>query len=168
MLDRLTGTPVAVFDAAWTLLLANPLYVALMGEWRDEERNAVWRSFLGSGDRVRHTPQSRAALEVAHVAGLRATATRYPADEGVRRLIAELRASSRRFAGLWETGAVGEPEASRKTIDHPHLGSLTLDCDVLSVASSDLRIMIFTAEPESQDAERLELLAVLGTQTLVG
>ena len=28
MLDRLTGTPVAVYDAAWTLLVANPLYAA--------------------------------------------------------------------------------------------------------------------------------------------
>ena len=45
---------------------------------------------------------------------------------------------------------------------------MTLDCDVLSVAGSDLRIMIYTAEPGTQDAERLALLAVLGTQTLVG
>lgn len=58
LLDRLTGTPVAVSDAAWTLLLANPLYVALMGERHGNERNAVWRNFLGSGNsRVRHTPE---------------------------------------------------------------------------------------------------------------
>lgn len=58
LLDRLTGTPVAVSDAAWTLLLANPLYVALMGERHGNERNAVWRNFLGSGSgRVRHTPE---------------------------------------------------------------------------------------------------------------
>jgi hypothetical protein len=31
-----------------------------------------------------------------------------------------------------------------------------------------LRIMIYTAEPGTQDAERLELLAVLGTPALVG
>nr|WP_232291957.1 hypothetical protein [Frankia sp. QA3] len=40
--------------------------------------------------------------------------------------------------------------------------------DVLSVAGSDLRIMIYTAEPGTRDAERLALLAVLGTQALVG
>src|SRR3954451_14449456 len=61
MLDRLTGTPVAVSDAAWTLLLANPLYTALMGEYRGNDRNAVWRNFLGSGSRVRYTPQTRHA-----------------------------------------------------------------------------------------------------------
>ena len=48
------------------------------------------------------------------------------------------------------------------------VGPLTLDCDVLSVAGSDLRIMIDTAEPGTEDGERLALLTVLGTQELVG
>jgi transcriptional regulator with XRE-family HTH domain len=168
MLDRLTGTPVAVFDAAWTLLLANPLYVALMGEWHGNDRNAVWRNFLGSGSRVRHTPRSRRALEAAQVAGLRASASRYPADQRLRRLVAELRANSGRFAELWDSGGVDQPEGSCKTVDHPRVGALTLDCDLLSVAGCDLRIMIYTAEPGTRDAEQLALLAVLGTQTLVG
>jgi hypothetical protein len=166
MLDRLTGTPVAVSDATWTLLLANPLYTALMGQRHGNERNAVWRNFLGSGGRVRHTPESWRALEAAQVSELRTTASRYPADQRLRRLIAELRANSDRFAELWDSGAVGRHEASRKTVDHPQVGALTLDCDVLSVAGSDLRIMIYTAEPGTQDAERLALLGVLGTQEL--
>jgi transcriptional regulator with XRE-family HTH domain len=168
MLDRLAGTPVAVSDAAWTLLLANPLYTALMGEYRGNDRNAVWRNFLGSGSRVRYSPQTRHALEVEQVSGLRATANRYPADQRVRRLVAELRAKSDRFAELWDSGAMGRHELSTKTIDHPQVGPVTLDCDVLSVAGSDLRIMIYTAEPGTEDAERLALIAVLGTQTLVG
>ena len=168
MLDRLAGTPVAVSDASWTLLLANPMYTALMGEYHGNERNAVWRTFLGSGGRVRHTPQSRRELETAQVAGLRETARRYPADRRLPRLIAELRANSERFAELWDSGAVGRYVVSRKSIDHPQAGTQTLDSDILSVAGSDLRIMIYTAEPGTQDAERLSLLAVLGTQNLVG
>ncbi|MFC9843979.1 helix-turn-helix transcriptional regulator [Streptomyces sp. NPDC060223] len=166
MLDRLTGTPVAVSDAAWTLLLANPLYVALMGEYHGNDRNAVWRNFLGSGNRVRHTPEALRTLEATQVAELRATANRYPADQRLRRLITELRTNSARFAELWDSGAVGRPESSRKTIDHPQVGPLTLDCDVLSVAGCDLRIMIYTAEPGTEDAERMALVGVLGTQTL--
>ncbi|WP_328581583.1 helix-turn-helix transcriptional regulator [Streptomyces sp. NBC_00370] len=168
LLDRLAGTPVAVFDASWTQLLANPLYTALMGERRGDERNGVWRNFLGSGSRVRHTPESLRALETAQVAELRAAQSHYPADRRLRRLIAELRANSARFAELWDAGAVGHIEASRKTVDHPRVGPLTLDCDVLSVAGSDVRIMIYTAEPGTADAERLALLGVLGTQSLVG
>ncbi|MET0474604.1 MAG: helix-turn-helix domain-containing protein, partial [Mycobacterium sp.] len=71
MLDRLTTTPVAVFDAAATLLLASPLYTALMGEQLGNERNAVWRNFLGAGSRVRHTPESLRELQSAQVAALR-------------------------------------------------------------------------------------------------
>ena len=102
------------------------------------------------------------------VADLRAATARYPADQQLRRLIADLRANSDRFAELWDSGAVGRHEAARKTIDHPQVGPLTLDCDVLTVAGSDLRIIIYTAEPGTEDAERLALLTVLGTQALVG
>lgn len=167
MLDRLTGTPVAVSDATWTLLLANPLYTALMGERHGRERNGAWRAFLGSGDRVRHTPESRRALQVAVTADLRTAATRYPADQRLRTLIADLRTNSPRFAELWDSAAIGHHHSSRKTIDHPHVGPITLDCDTLTVTGTDLRIMLYTAEPETADAERLELLAVLGSQPLV-
>jgi hypothetical protein len=137
-----------------------------MGEYHGNDRNAVWRNFLGSGNRVRHTPEALRTLEATQVAELRATANRYPADQRLRQLITELRTNSTRFAELWDSGAVGRPEASRKTIDHPQVGPLTLDCDVLSVAGSDLRIMIYTAEPGTEDAERMALVGVLGTQAL--
>jgi DNA-binding XRE family transcriptional regulator len=171
LLDRMTGTPVGVYDAAWTLLMANPPYAALMGDpsgWRGNERNGVWRHFLGPGTRARHTPESLRAFEAALVADLRAAAGRYPADQRLRRLVAELRANSDRFTELWDSGAVGRHESAHKTIEHPHVGPVTLDCDVLTVAGSDLRIMIYTAEPGTEDAERLALLITLGTQALVG
>jgi transcriptional regulator with XRE-family HTH domain len=171
VLDRLTGTPVAVYDASWTLLLANPPYAALMGDPpgpHDDERNGVWRHFLGPGTSVHRTPEALRAYETALVSDLRSAAAQYPADPRLRKLIADLRADSARFAALWESGAVSRREAAPKTIDHPRVGSLTLDCDVLTVAGSDLRIMIYTAEPGTEDAERLALLTVIGTQTLVG
>ncbi|OAH11968.1 helix-turn-helix transcriptional regulator [Streptomyces jeddahensis] len=170
LLDRLTETPVAVFDAYWTLLVANAPYAALMGDpsaRRGNERNGVWRHFLGPGTGARRTPQTQRDHEAALVADLRAAAERYPADRRLQRLIADLRAGSERFAELWDAGATGRHEASRKTIDHPQVGPVTLDCDVLTVAGSDLRIMVYTAEPGTEDAERLALLTVLGTQDLV-
>ncbi|MFF0183843.1 helix-turn-helix transcriptional regulator [Streptomyces sp. NPDC005244] len=170
LLDRLTGTPVAVYDAAWNLLLANPLYAALLGDpsgWRGNERNGVWRNFAGPGSRVRHTPEERRTFEATLAADLRVTASRYPADQRLRRLIADLRAASDRFAELWDSGAVAHHEAARKTVDHPRVGAVTLDCDVLGVAGTDLRIMLYTAEPGTEDAERVALLGVLGTQALV-
>ncbi|MES5820308.1 helix-turn-helix transcriptional regulator [Streptomyces sp. RG80] len=171
LLDRLVGTPVGVSDAAMTLLVVNPLYAALMGDpsgLRGFERNGVWRNFLGAPGRVRHTPDERRAFESGMVAELRATAGRYPADRQLRGLIAELRAKSKRFAELWDAGVVGRLEVSRKTIEHPLVGPLTLDCDLLRVDGSDLHVLVYSAEPGTEAAEKLELLSVVGTQSLTG
>lgn len=171
LLDRLVDTPVGVSDAAMTLLVANPMYAALLGDPSDRrgfERNGVWRNFLGAPGRVRHAPEERRAFEIGAVAELRATASRYPADSQLRRLIEELRAGSARFTELWDAGVVGRLEASRKTIEHPQVGLLTLDCDLLRVEGNDLHILVYSAEPGTEDAEKLELLSVLGTQSLVG
>ncbi|MET0473502.1 MAG: hypothetical protein ABW001_02580 [Mycobacterium sp.] len=61
----------------------------------------------------------------------------------------------------------GECRAGHKVIDHPDVGAITLDCDTLIVAADDLRITIYTAEPETEDAERLALAIVVGTQALI-
>lgn len=172
LLDRFANTPVAVLDATNTLLVANAPYDALMGATsglRGVERNAVWRNLVGPGSRALLSPAERADLQARLVGDLRLTAARYSADRGLRRLVAELSALSPRFVELWDSGdADSRPDpARRKTIDHPAVGHITLDCDTLVVASDDLRIMIYTAEPGTEDADRLALAIVLGTQSLV-
>ena len=169
MLDRLSGTPVAVYDATWTILLANQPYAALMGDpsgWRGVERNGVWRHFIGPGSRARHTPEGLRDFESTLVGDLRAATARYPQDPRLQRLVAHLRADSPRFAELWDAGAIGHHESARKTIDHPHLGPIHVDCDILTVEGSDLRVMVYTAAPGTEDADHLALLTVLGTQSL--
>jgi hypothetical protein len=167
LLDQLSGTPVSVYDAGWTLLAWNPLWAALVGDpagTRGRDRNVLWRHFTGAPGPVTHTPQDEPRFEASAVADLRAAAARYPRDAGLRDLVAGLRAASPRFAQLWDSRAVGAHERDRKTVHHPELGPVTVDCDVLTVAGSDLRVVAFTAAPGSEDADKLRLLAVLGTQ----
>jgi transcriptional regulator with XRE-family HTH domain len=172
LLDRLAHTPVAVFDATWTLLIANAPYDALMGPttaWQGNERNSVWRNLVGPGTRAVHTPEQRAEFEAGLVADLRLTAARYSADQRLKQLTRELAAASPRFAELWESAAPAphHDPGRRKIIEHPDVGRIALDCDTLIVAADDIRIMIYTAEPDTEDAERLSLAIVLGTQSLV-
>lgn len=172
LLDRLAGTPVAVLDAAGRLLVANAPYEALMGEcssWRGIERNAVWRHLIGPGSRTLHTPEEQANFEALLVADLRLTAARYPTDSALRRLVSQLAAQSLRFVELWDSVEHDlrlEP-SKRKIVAHPPVGLIALDCDALVVAADDLRIVVYTAEPGTEDAERLALAVVIGTQTLV-
>jgi hypothetical protein len=170
LLDRLSGNPVAVYDALWNLIDANAAYEALTGAsaWRGIERNGVWRNLLGPGPAAVHTPEQRREQVEGLVADLRLTAARYPADPRVRRLVAELRAQSPRFVELWDAADLRphEDRSRHKYFDHPEVGRIGLDCDTLIVAGDDLRIMVYSAEPGSEDAERLALAIVLGTQTL--
>jgi hypothetical protein len=45
------------------------------------------------------------------------------------------------------------------------VGLITLDCYVLTVAGSDLRLIVYTAPPGSDDARALALLGAVGLQT---
>lgn len=172
LLDRLANTPVAVYDATWTLVVANAPYDALMGQttsWRGIERNSVWRNLVGPGTRAVHAPEERAVFEAGLVADLRLTAARYPADQRLKQLIRDLSARSPRFVELWESGVPEQHQdfGRHKVIDHPDVGRIALDCDTFIVAADDLRIMMYTAEPDTEDAERLALAIVLGTQSLL-
>ena len=126
----------------------------------------VWRHFAGRPGRVRQTPEQRAAFEATMVADLRAATARYPADLGLRSLIKDLRETGTDFAALWDSGIVGIHQSGAKTISHPDIGTITLDCDVLVAAGSDLRVVAYTAPPGSDAAARLGLLDVIGTQAM--
>ncbi|GGM76325.1 hypothetical protein ACFFX1_52800 [Dactylosporangium sucinum] len=58
--------------------------------------------------------------------------------------------------------------SKHKTVDHPAVGRITLDCDTLVVAADDLRITLYTAEPGTEHADRLALSVVLGARALIG
>jgi transcriptional regulator with XRE-family HTH domain len=170
LLDRLTGNPVVVYDAMWNLIVANAGYEALTGAsaWHGIGRNAVWRNVVGPGPAAVHTPEELAEQQEGIVADLRLTAAKYPDDPRVQKLVAELRRQSPLFTRLWDSAELRQHEdrSRHKHFEHPEAGRIGLDCDTLVVAGDDLRIMVYSAEPGSADAERLELAIVLGTQSL--
>ena len=111
-------------------------------------------------------PVEKADFDAGLVADLRVAAARYPADRSLTELIRELSAQSPRFVELWQTAVIAQSQdrSRQKVIDHPDVGRISVDCDELIVAGDDLRIMVYTAEPGIEDAERLALAIVLGTR----
>ena len=45
------------------------------------------------------------------------------------------------------------------------MGVLELDCQILTAENQTERLVVFTAAPGTDDAARLEMLSVIGTQT---
>ncbi|MFE9775752.1 transcriptional regulator [Streptomyces sp. NPDC005931] len=169
LLDQLQSNPLSVHDAAWNLIACNRLWAALMGDpsgWRGKERNIAWRYFTHLPTRVTHTPEQQTRLETAFVCDLRSSSARYPNDAHLAALITSLRSTSERFDDLWASHAVGFHTTDTKTVNHPDLGSVTVDCDTLTVPGNDLRIAICSAPPATTTADQFTLLGTIGTQTL--
>lgn len=167
ILDRLADVPVMVVDAGWEIVAMNPLATALIGDLSDEP-NILRRHFTGLSSRLVRSGEDEATSAADSVADLRDAAGRYPDDERLQRLIADLRAASPRFEELWSRPAVARRAATQKTFEHPEVGLITLDCDVLTVQDSDLRLVVYTAAPGSPDANALALLGAVGLQTFAG
>jgi transcriptional regulator with XRE-family HTH domain len=171
VLDRLSDVPVIVVDAGWEILAKNGLANALLGDASGRaprERNVAWQHFTAAPTRVVRTAEETARFEAEIVADLHDAVGRYPDDEPLRALAHDLRRVSPRFAECWEQRPVARHRASRKTLLHPEVGTITLDCDVLTVGSSDLRVIVYTAPPGSSDAQALALLGAVGLQSFSG
>jgi transcriptional regulator with XRE-family HTH domain len=169
LVDRLDDYPVAVYDAMWTLIAWNTMWAALMGDRSDlneRERNVVWRHFTHGPTRSVFTPAEQDDFERSTVADLRLTAGRYPDDPRLHDLIEQLCQVSDSFRAQWAARPVADHTHATKTIEHPEVGRLELDCDVLTTRRGDLRIVVYTAEPASEAETKLALLATIGTQTL--
>jgi MmyB-like transcription regulator ligand binding domain len=95
------------------------------------------------------------------------TTARYPDDPDLAALVRDLRRIGA-FATVWDRQPVTEHEQSRKTVVHPEVGEIDIDCDVLATQHSDLRVVVFTPRPGTDARGRLDLLAAVGTQTLSG
>ncbi len=157
-------TPVCVYDACWTQLAWNRSFAVLLGDpggWRGLDANLLYRYLVGAPTRVRRSTEEGEEYLNAYVADLRATQARFPHDPQVAKLIAALSAASCDFAALWEGHPIAALHETHKTIEHPQVGLLHLDCDVLKVEGSDLRVVLFTAAPGTPQADALSLLASL-------
>jgi transcriptional regulator with XRE-family HTH domain len=148
LIEQLTASPAVVCDARWNPIAWNAMWTAAIGDplaRPERERNIVWRHFTDLPTRVVRTRVEQRDFEEAVVADLRASTGRYPDDHGLSELIDDLREASPRFRRLWETRRVGAYEQEHKTLEHPDLGTLYVDCDILTLHRNDLRVVVYTA-----------------------
>jgi len=60
------------------------------------------------------------------------------------------------FARLWSTGTARTHVGDRKTVEHPRVGDIDLDLDVVMAAGTGLRIVTYTAAAGTDDTEKLD------------
>ncbi|MFE7190107.1 helix-turn-helix transcriptional regulator [Kitasatospora sp. NPDC057541] len=169
ILDRLHDTPAQVVSDVGDVLAQNPMAAALFGDVSQqgpEQRNVVLRWFTDPAARALFPAEQHEEVARAHVAHLRAAHAARPGDAHLDGLVARLLATGGEFAAHWARHDVAVRRSGRKTVLHPVVGRLDLDCEVLAAAGQDQLLLVHTAPPGSTTAERLELLRVVGCQQL--
>lgn len=169
VLDRLDA-PAMVTNDLGEVLAQNPLAVALFGEesrfaWGTPQRSRWYRWFVDPGERALHPSEDHDRLSRTYAAALRTTLSRHPDDRRGRQLVDRLLESSPEFAALWRDHDVSwGPGTEPKHFTHPLVGALELECDTL-IADNDAQVLlVYTATPGTESADRLRLLGVVGTQ----
>ena len=121
--------------------------------------NLARRRFLGGCHY-----ESSSSEEFAHilVARLRRAVDRYPRDKALARLLTELRAGSEEFVHIWDANPVHDPGHRVKSITHPQVGRLRLNCDVLAIPNDDQQVVFITADPGTPAARALRHLLPAG------
>jgi transcriptional regulator with XRE-family HTH domain len=166
MLDLLRDTPALVLSDLGEILAQNRMSFLLHGDFSrftGDRRYLVYRWFTDEAARAVHLPDDRERQSRQLVADLRAAAGRRAGDPVVEGLVSRLRQASPEFARRWEDHEVGIRRADRKTLVHPRVGPITLDCETLVTPDLGQELLVLT--PAGDEArERLDLLRVLGTE----
>ena len=94
------------------------------------------------------------------IAILRTEAGRDPHNKELHDLIGELSTRSTEFRRLWGSHDVRHHGTGMKTFHHAVVGEMTLAYEGLAMeAEPGLTVTVYTAEPGSASAERMQLLA---------
>ncbi|GAB3160742.1 helix-turn-helix transcriptional regulator [Myceligenerans halotolerans] len=167
VLDRLEDTPALILNTLSEVLVANRLATAIFGDpsaatgWSRSEAyrwftDSSWRGVYPPEDHDRHAHSLVSSLRAAHGA----SGERSRAGELVRVLLAE----SDEFRVLWERHEVARRFWDHKTVVHPEVGRIEVDCQALFTEDQSQALLVLTPAPGSEAEEKIRLLAVLGQE----
>ena len=160
ILAGMTGIPAYIRNPRMDILAANDLCRALWDGRLDDDNlplNLARYVFL--------EPHSQGFFldwdTVAdHIAGaLRVQAGRDPRNRSLSDLIGELSTRSDEFATRWSRQNVKLHRTARKQLHNRVVGDIELNGDALELVGDGLTLITYTAEPGSQAADQLRLLA---------
>jgi transcriptional regulator with XRE-family HTH domain len=167
LLDDLRDSAAFVASDLGQFLAMNELAKALLGDqtvYTGREASVTWRWFTDPAARDRYPAEDHGKHSRFRVATLRATAARRAGDDDVEDLVGALLAASEEFGRLWSEHQVQVPRERRKRLIHPTVGLIEVDCETLLTPEQDQELVLLTARPDTDAAERLRLVQVVGLE----
>lgn len=169
ILDRLQDTPAQIVTELGETLRQTPMGVALTGDHRGHTgpaRSLGYRWFTDPATRQLYAPGDHEYLSRLYASGLREIATRRGRGSAAAQYVDLLLRDSEEFRMLWERHEVGLRPRDGKRFVHPLVGPLELTCQTLVDPDQSHHLLVYTAVPGSESHDKLQLLSVVGTQSL--
>jgi transcriptional regulator with XRE-family HTH domain len=167
VLDRLNDTPALILSNLGETLVQNRMADALFGDksgYTHLARSEIYRWFTDPSERPRYPEDDRDRQSRAQVANLRAAYGSMGPQSRAGELVRALQKASAEFAELWDRHEVAKRFEDHKTLIHPELGPIELDCQVLFTEDQSQALLVLTASPRTEGNQKLQLLAVVGQE----
>ena len=167
VLDRLDDTPAVILSNLGETLVQNRMADALFGDksgYSGLARAEIYRWFTDPPSRLLYPEDDRDRQSRALVANLRAAYGSMGSRSRAGQLVRALQKVSAEFAELWDRHEVAKRFEDHKTLIHPELGPIEVDCQVLFTEDQSQALLVLTAAPRTEGDEKLRLLAVLGQE----
>ncbi|MFD7873425.1 helix-turn-helix transcriptional regulator [Streptomyces sp. NPDC059766] len=165
VLDRLDDTPAMILTDLGETLVQNPMAIALFGDASRHTgfaRSAIYRWFTDPAERSIYPEADHERQSRAQVANLRAAHGLRGPGSRAGELVRTLQKANAEFAELWDRHEVAQRFEDHKTLLHPEVGPIELDCQALFTEDQSQTLLVLTATPRTEDYEKLSLLAALG------
>ncbi len=169
ILDRLHDTPALLLSRCGEVVAQTPAHVAFAGEltnFQGMERSEYYRWFAHPESRALYAEPEVSTNSRLFVSMLRTAVTIDGPKSICASIVRALQKLSPEFVAIWDAHEVVVAHSRTKRFRHPSVGELELYCELIQSRDQQQTLIVFTAEPGSESAEKLELLAVLGSQTL--
>lgn len=169
ILDRLADTPAEIVTELGETLRQSPLGIALTGDttsYTGPARSLGYRWFTDPAARQLYAPEDHPFLSRMFASGLRGIVTLRGPGSRAAHLADLLLPRSEEFRRVWNDHEVGIRPNDTKRFIHPELGALELNCQRLLDPQQSHALLVYTAVPGSESYEKLQLLSVIGTQTV--
>ncbi|GAA4683547.1 helix-turn-helix transcriptional regulator [Pseudonocardia yuanmonensis] len=169
VLDRLADTPAEIVTELGETLRQSPLGVALTGDttiYTGPARSNGYRWFTDPTSRRMYAPEDHRFLSRMYAAGLRGIVTLRGPGSRAAHLADLLLEQSEEFRRVWDDHEIGIRPHDTKRFVHPELGRLELNCQRLLDPQQSHYLMVYTAAPGSESHDKLQLLSVIGSQTV--
>ncbi|GAA4671859.1 helix-turn-helix transcriptional regulator [Nocardioides nanhaiensis] len=167
--DRLGDTPAEIVTELGETLRQTPPKVALTGDWTrftGYARSNGYRWFTDLSTREIYVAEDRSFLSRMYAAGLRGIAAVRGPGSRAAELAQDLLQHSDEFATLWADHEIGLEPDEVKRYQHPEVGRLDLNCQVLLDPHQSHRLLVYTADPGTESHEKLQMLTVIGAQRM--